>query len=107
MASARPVTNHETLRRWVEERDGQPATVRARGAARILRVDFPVGAGEEALKPVSWSEWFKKFDGKKLVVVALGKDCSRQKQSLHQAGFEKTLVHQFAAKGSQCLTKEF
>jgi hypothetical protein len=58
-------TDHEEIRRWVEERDGQPATVRgtedAEGAG-VLRIDFPGGAGEDQLEHISWDEWFEKFD---------------------------------------------
>jgi hypothetical protein len=33
MAFAKPVTDHETVRRWIEERDGHPVAVRS-GSAR-------------------------------------------------------------------------
>lgn len=76
MASAKPVTDHEIIRRWVEERKGHPATVRTRGMnsgvksdVGMLRVDFPGGAGEVSLKAVSWNQWFKKFDEKKLAAL--------------------------------------
>jgi hypothetical protein len=28
----------------------------------LLRIDFPGGAGEQDLEPISWDEWFRKFD---------------------------------------------
>jgi hypothetical protein len=57
-------TDHDEIRRWVEEHDGQPATVRGtgNGEAGVLRIDFPGGAGEDQLEHVSWDEWFQKFD---------------------------------------------
>jgi hypothetical protein len=58
-------TDHERIRRWAEERGGRPATVRgtARDGAGILRIDFEgYGAGEESLEPLSWDEFFDKFD---------------------------------------------
>ena len=45
--------------------DGTPASVRGTedgGEAGVLRVDFPGGAGEEALEHISWAEWFAKFE---------------------------------------------
>jgi hypothetical protein len=30
--------------------------------AGVLRIDFPGGAGEDQLEPISWDEWFKTFD---------------------------------------------
>jgi hypothetical protein len=57
-------TDHDTIRRWAEERDGTPATVRGTGNGDpgVLRIDFPGGAGEDQLEHISWDEWFRKFD---------------------------------------------
>jgi hypothetical protein len=65
-------TDHETIRRWAEERDGVPATVRGTesdGEPGVLRIDFPGGAGEDRLEHISWDEWFQKFDEKNLAFV--------------------------------------
>lgn len=45
------------IRRWVEARGGPPAGVRGTGDdqdAGLRRIDFPGGAGEDRLAPVSW-----------------------------------------------------
>ena len=58
-------TDHDEIRRWVEEHDGQPASVRGTengDDAGVLRIDFPGGAGEGELEHISWDEWFEKFD---------------------------------------------
>jgi hypothetical protein len=68
-SKSKTTTDHEEIRRWVEEHDGQPATVRGTesdGEAGVLRIDFPGGAGEDVLEHISWEEWFQKFDEKKL-----------------------------------------
>ena len=68
----RIITDHEEIRRWVEAHGGRPATVRGTGGdddAGVLRIDFPGGAGEEALEPISWDEWFEKFDEKGLAFL--------------------------------------
>jgi len=65
-------TDDETIRRWVESRGGWPATVArtARGGdAGVLRIDFPGYAGEGSLKPISWDEWFEKFDENNLAFL--------------------------------------
>jgi hypothetical protein len=65
-------TDHQTIRRWAEERRGQPATVRGteRGdEAGVLRIDFPGGAGEDQLEHISWDEWFQKFEENKLAFL--------------------------------------
>ncbi len=58
-------TDHEEIRRWVEEHDGKPASVRGTGDgddSGVLRIDFPGGSGEDELEHISWEEWFQKFD---------------------------------------------
>jgi hypothetical protein len=68
--SAQATTDHEVIRRWVEERGGSPATVKGterRGeAAGLLRIDFPGYSGAGKLEPISWEEFFEKFDEAKL-----------------------------------------
>jgi hypothetical protein len=70
--SSQTTTDHETIQRWAEERDGQPATVV--GTARdeeagILRLDFPGYSGKGDLEPISWEEWFEKFDANELAFL--------------------------------------
>jgi catechol 2,3-dioxygenase-like lactoylglutathione lyase family enzyme len=60
---AKTTRDHDTIRRWVEERGGRPATVRgtARGAEPgLLRIDFQ--EPDENLEPLEWDEFFEKFD---------------------------------------------
>ncbi|WP_028057551.1 hypothetical protein [Candidatus Solirubrobacter pratensis] len=65
-------TDHDEIRRWVEEHDGKPATVRGTEEgddAGVLRIDFPGGAGEDALEHISWDDWFEKFDANGLAFL--------------------------------------
>ena len=57
--------DHETIRRWVEERGGRPAAVQG---TQILRIDFdePGGNDDEKLQPVSWDDFFRIFDDRDL-----------------------------------------
>jgi hypothetical protein len=60
--------DHETIKRWAEERGGKPATVpgtRHGNRAGVLRFDFP-GYGGRDLEEISWDEWFQTFDGRGL-----------------------------------------
>jgi hypothetical protein len=63
-SETRTTTDHEEIRRWVEEHGGKPAIVRGTedGDSAVLRIDFPGGAGEDRLEHVSWDEWFDVFD---------------------------------------------
>ena len=65
-------TDHDTIRRWAEARSARPSRVKATGDANdpgILRLDFPGYSGEEALEPISWEEWFEKFEDQNLALV--------------------------------------
>ena len=62
---AHQTRNHEEIRRWVEERGGHPATVARTehgDQAGVLRIDFPGYSGAGTLQPISWDEFFDKFD---------------------------------------------
>src|SRR3954452_1485362 len=62
-SEAQQTTDHDTIRKWVEERGGNPATVKATeedGHAGILRIDFD--PKDEGLDWISWDEFFEKFD---------------------------------------------
>ncbi len=57
MSSASQTTNHDEIRRWIEDRQGTPSRVKDSGEGGILRVDF--GEPEEALEPIEWDEFFQ------------------------------------------------
>jgi hypothetical protein len=65
-------TDHQTIRRWVEERGGRPASVKSTAGADdvgVLRIDFPGYSGEQSLEPISWEALFEKVDEKQLAFV--------------------------------------
>jgi hypothetical protein len=70
---SKTTTDHEEIRRWVEERGGKPAHVKGTEGddddPGILRIDFP-GVGEDGkLEEISWDEWFRKFDEQNLAFL--------------------------------------
>ena len=72
MATAKPTTDHETIRKWVEARKGRPARVKATGKGKdpgILRIDFPGFSGEDTLVEIEWEEFFEWFDKNKLALL--------------------------------------
>jgi hypothetical protein len=65
-------TDHEVIRHWIEERGGQPSTVKGTegsGEAGILRIDFPGRGEDERLEHISWEAFFEKFDDADLAFV--------------------------------------
>jgi hypothetical protein len=70
---AKRTTDHATIRRWVEARGGRPASVagtqRSGEEAGILRIDFPDRGHDEKLTPISWDEFFQKFEESRLAFL--------------------------------------
>lgn len=69
---SKTTTDHDQIQRWAEERGGKPVSVRDTGGkddAGVLRIDFPGGAGEESFEPISWEDWFEKFEQNKLAFL--------------------------------------
>jgi hypothetical protein len=62
-SEAQQTTDHNVIRKWVDERGGKPATVKATeedGHVGILRIDFD--PPDEGLDRIGWDEFFAKFD---------------------------------------------
>ena len=62
---SKTTTNHNEIRRWVEERGGQPARVKdteSKNSQGLLRIDYPGFSGEDSLETISWDEFFEGFD---------------------------------------------
>ena len=71
-SETKTTTDHDEIRRWVEEHDGRPARVRGTGSGEgdgVLRIDFPGGAGEDQLEHIDWDEWFEIFDRNNLAFL--------------------------------------
>jgi hypothetical protein len=88
MSKAMATTDHDEIKRWVEERGGSPARVkptgrtgptdpagrtangrRRGGDAGLLRIDYPGFSGQEALEEISWQAWFDTFDRHELALL--------------------------------------
>lgn len=72
MPSANATTDHDFIRKWAEERDGSPACVKGTGGngdIGMIRIDFPGYSGEDSLEPISWEEWFDKFENNDLALL--------------------------------------
>jgi hypothetical protein len=81
MAEAKVTTDHDEIRRWVEERGGYPAAVRStrtKDDPGILRIAFPnaPNAKDDDLEEISWDEFFKKFDEANLALIYQEKTAS-------------------------------
>jgi hypothetical protein len=71
-AESKVTTNHDEIRTWVEEREGQPARVKGTGdddSPGVLRIDYPGFSGEDTLEPITWEEFFEAFDENNLAFL--------------------------------------
>jgi len=69
---AQTTTDHDIIRRWVEERGGSPAHVKRTGGdgdPGILRIDFPGFSGRQSLEKLSWEQFFEAFDANELAFI--------------------------------------
>jgi hypothetical protein len=75
MSTSKTTTDHDTIRKWAEERGGRPAAVRSthggKGGTGIIRIEFPGAphAKDDNLEEISWEEFFEKFDDSKLALL--------------------------------------
>lgn len=102
-ASARPVTDHDEIRRWAEQRNAKPACVRRTGSdddIGMIRLDFPGYSGEESLEEISWDEWFDKFDESNLSLLV--QDTTARGQ---QSNFNKLVSRQTASNRTRSASR--
>lgn len=81
--SATTTTNHEQIKKWIEQRGGHPAIVKdTENNSRpggMIRVDFDDadGSKDAGLKRIGWDEFFKIFDDNDLAFLHQDVDHSR------------------------------
>jgi hypothetical protein len=84
---SKTTTDHETIRKWAEERGGHPAAVKSsrqdddRG---ILRIDFPGYSREDSLEEITWEAFFEKFDDSDLEFVYAEKTSKGDKSNFNK-----------------------
>lgn len=70
-SEATTTIDHDIIRHWIEERDGQPAMVEETiedGKGGILQVRFSDGSQDE-LQDVEWEAFFEAFERKELAFL--------------------------------------
>lgn len=78
---------HDAIRNWAEERGAKPSHVKRTGSTEdvgILRFDFPGYTGEDTLEPISWEQFFEKFDERNLALVYEDETSAGQKSNFNK-----------------------
>jgi hypothetical protein len=86
-ASSRPLTGHEEIQQWAEERGANPACVRGTGGGEdvgMIRLDFPGYSGEQSLEHIEWDDWFQKFDDSGLALLVQDTTARGQKSNFNK-----------------------
>ena len=68
---SKQTTNHDEIRKWVEERGGHPAIVKGteKGDSALLRIDYPGYSGDDKLEEIEWDQFFEIFDDNELAFL--------------------------------------
>ena len=87
MSEAKTTTNHNEIKKWVEERGGHPARVKDtdnKDGGGVLRIDYPGYSGEQELEEISWEEFFEKFDEAGLALLCQEKTAGGQRSNFNK-----------------------
>jgi len=71
-SESKTTTDHDAIRKWVEERGGHPARVKdteSDESPGLLRIDYPGYSGGQSLEAISWDEFFIGFDENNLAFL--------------------------------------
>ena len=104
-AKAKTSTDHDVIRRWAETRGGTPSAVKGTGRGKrdpgMIRIDFPGYSGEGKLQPISWDEWFEKFDDSNLALIFQEKTARGQRSNFNKLISRDTIEGDGGGKGSR------
>ncbi|MEV6799620.1 hypothetical protein AB0M91_14910 [Micromonospora rifamycinica] len=65
-------TNHQVIRNWAAARGARPATIAGTerdGRPGVLTFDIPGYRESRRVQVVSWNDWFRTFDGRRLNLI--------------------------------------
>jgi hypothetical protein len=105
-AATKTTTDHETIRKWAEERGGHPAAVRSTHHGRdvgILRLIFPdaPNADDDNLEEITWDEFFKKFDEAGLALLYQERTAGGEKSFFNKLVSRETVAAQGDSQGGR------
>lgn len=88
MNRSRVTTDHDEIRRWAEKRGGKPTAVKGTSRSKkdvgMIRIDFPGYSGAGKLSPISWDDWFEKFDESNLAMILQEETAKGQKSHFNK-----------------------
>jgi hypothetical protein len=85
MSDAKTTQDHNAIRKWAEARGGKPAHIADTSDGKdvgVLRLDFEPADAE--LKPISWDQFFQKFDAEHLSFLYQDKTADGKTSRFHK-----------------------
>ncbi len=70
-------TDHQTIKDWVERRNGRPGIAKRPedvSHLRLLHIVFPHTSEAEAVAEITWDEFFEVFEAKELAFLRYSQD---------------------------------
>lgn len=89
MALSKETSDHQEIRQWAESRGAIPSEVAATHSTDepgILRFQFPRAPkkNDQALREISWDDFFSKFDERNLTLLYQDKTASGRKSNFNK-----------------------
>lgn len=105
MTRSRVTTDHDDIRKWAKARGGKPTAVKGTSRAKkdvgMIRIDFPGYSGEGKLEPISWDEWFDKFDESNLAMILQDETAKGQKSNFNKLVARRSVEPGDGGKGAR------
>ncbi|OFZ80635.1 MAG: hypothetical protein A2603_10870 [Bdellovibrionales bacterium RIFOXYD1_FULL_55_31] len=80
-------TNRNEIIKWAEARGAKPTRIKGTGGRNdigMIRLDFPGYSGAKSLEPISWDQFFKKFDESNLALVYREKTAGGERSNFNK-----------------------
>lgn len=87
MSTSKKTHDHQTIRKWTEERDGVPAKIKGSGNKKdegVLRIHFPEHSDSDNFEEISWEDFFRDFDDNKLDFLYQDKKENGETSTFHK-----------------------
>jgi hypothetical protein len=87
MSTSNQTHDHDTIKKWAEERNGVPAKVKGtekNGDEGVLRIHFPENSNSSDLEEISWEDFFEDFDQEKLDFLYQDKKADGETSTFHK-----------------------